>query len=111
MNTKLLTFLVVMVINYSASFIVIEDPGLSDYVDYVNYDLVQTNSLQQQNIRDQGGLNISSPEFVGTVFLAALLAFLVIPVIQQNFNNEAVARNIRDDVVHFIVDSITSNKF
>ena len=56
-------------------------------------------------------MNISSPEFVGTVFLAALLAFLVIPVIQQNFNNEAVARNIRDDVVPFIVDSITSNKF
>ena len=51
----------------------------------------------------QSGFSITSVEFVGTVFLASLLAFLVLPYFQNS--------NARDISEVRILGSIDENKF
>ena len=54
--------------------------------------------------------SITSIEFVGTVFLATLLAFAVLPYIQQTFNIESISRSV-EDIPHQILNSIHENLF
>ena len=56
-------------------------------------------------ISRQSFYNITSFEFIGTVFLASLAAFLIIPHIRTNYNFEEISRTI-DGVGLFILDSI-----
>ena len=57
----------------------------------------------------QSGFSISSPEFVATVFFASLLAFLVLPYLQQS-QATTVARS-GDTEADSILHSIHNNVF
>ena len=56
----------------------------------------------------QSGFSITSIEFVGTVFLASLFAFLVLPYFQQNSNTMARAY---PKILPFILEAVSENKF
>ena len=43
-------------------------------------------------------------EFIGTVFLASLAAFLIIPHIQANYNFNQISRTL-DDIAPFILEN------
>merc|ERR1712184_233291 len=88
MKTNCSAFLFLLfAVNVSVGFIEIEYPtsGLVD---------------NRQSFYD-----ITSFEFIGTVFLASLAAFLIIPHIRTNYNFEEISRTI-DGVGLFILDSI-----
>ena len=56
-------------------------------------------------ISRQSFYNITRFEFIGTVFLASLAAFLIIPHIRANYNFDQISRTI-DGIGPFILDSI-----
>merc|ERR1739842_45003 len=82
-----IVFFLVFAVNVSVGFIEIE---------YPKSELVDTR---------QSFYNITSFEFIGTVFLASLAAFLIIPHIQANYNLDQISRTI-DGIAPFILDSI-----
>ena len=50
--------------------------------------------------------DITSIEFIGTVFLASLAAFIFIPHIQAYYNSNGISRTI-EGIAPFIVESIS----
>merc|ERR1712012_630263 len=113
MNTSKVFLTLSLLLSFSliSSFIVIED----DYTDYQDYPAIENFSNQQQPLKSQairgsGGFSITSIEFVGTVFLATLLAFAVLPYVQQTFNIESISRSV-EDIPHHILSSLHDNLF
>merc|ERR1712062_675351 len=87
----------------ASAFIVIE----SDYPEYDDYYASAFPLQQSQEIR-QSGFSITSIKFVGTVFLASLFAFLVLPYFQQNSNTMA---RTAPETLPFILKAVSKNKF
>jgi len=75
----------------------------------------QQQQQQQHAVRQGGGFSITSVEFVGTVFLASLLAFIVLPSIQSYYGGvdafSLATRRSLPEAANFIMKSIFNNNY